>query len=258
MQNNNSNSKIEAYLSKRFKNSDSYELDHLRSDWEHKEKSSFGVLNDFKNRIGSPNGKKVLDIGFGNGIMTKVFFSEGAIMSGIEVDDFLFEIAKEYLNELSIDVDLKLYDGKKFPFDDDYFDYIYSTSVLEHVDDSELFLSEASRVLKSGGKIYLAFPNRFALRDSHSGVYFLGYFPRFMSQLILKLLKKGSLEDWNLHFLSYFSILKIIRKNKLPLEIKMETNSKYFFRKLVKKFLAIFNIHYGALLSSIVIIIEKK
>lgn len=47
------------------------------------------------------------------------------------------------------------YDGKKFPFKDNEFDYVICSHVLEHVDDIELFLSEVFRVAKKG---YFEFP----------------------------------------------------------------------------------------------------
>jgi len=47
------------------------------------------------------------------------------------------------------------YDGNKFPFDDQEFDYIICSHVLEHVVDVDKFVSELKRVGKRG---YLEFP----------------------------------------------------------------------------------------------------
>jgi len=47
------------------------------------------------------------------------------------------------------------YKGDIFPFDDNEFDYIVCSHVLEHVDNVELFLKEVQRVGKRG---YLEFP----------------------------------------------------------------------------------------------------
>jgi len=43
------------------------------------------------------------------------------------------------------------YDGKKLPFDDNYFDCVVSFEVLEHVFNIEELLSEIKRVMKKGG-----------------------------------------------------------------------------------------------------------
>lgn len=47
------------------------------------------------------------------------------------------------------------YDGDTFPFKDKEFDYVICSHVLEHVPDPEMFISEITRVGKSG---YLEFP----------------------------------------------------------------------------------------------------
>lgn len=48
------------------------------------------------------------------------------------------------------------YDGGRFPFRDQEFDYVICSHVLEHVDEVELFLTELTRVASRG---YLEFPN---------------------------------------------------------------------------------------------------
>jgi len=47
------------------------------------------------------------------------------------------------------------YDGKAFPFEDNQFDYIIASHVLEHVDDVGLFVNELQRVAPMG---YIEFP----------------------------------------------------------------------------------------------------
>ncbi len=251
-------STIQKYIDKNFSDSDSYEKEHLRTDWQKKEKDAVSIVLDFEKRVELVSKKRILDIGFGNGIILGAFSKKGAIMTGIEVDETLRTIAKEYLDENNILGDLYIHDGLILPFEDNSFDYVFSTSVLEHVDNPDIFLKEANRVLKSGGKMYLAFPNRFAFRDSHSGVYFLGYLPHFFADKLLSFLGKGSLKNWNLHFLSYFTLLRIIKRNKINFRVVMETEAKTPFRKIIKKTLAFFGIHFGAILSHIIIILEKK
>lgn len=51
-----------------------------------------------------------------------------------------------------------LYDGKKIPFDDSTFDYIFSSEVLEHVFNIDEIISELNRVLKVNGKILITLP----------------------------------------------------------------------------------------------------
>ena len=50
------------------------------------------------------------------------------------------------------------YDGGRFPFDDDAFDYVVCSHVLEHVEDVPAFLAEITRVAKRG---YMEYPTAF-------------------------------------------------------------------------------------------------
>lgn len=248
---------IEDYLEEHFAGSDKYEIEKIRKDWAQKEVSAQGVLVDLMRRAGEVKGKKVLDMGFGNGVICAAFSRAGAFAYGVEIDKTLQSIAVDYCSRENVPAELRLYDGKTLPFKDNFFDYVYSTSVLEHVNHPDLFLKEAYRVLVPGGKMYLAFPNRFALKDSHSGVYLLGFLPRWGADILLKILGKGSLKNWDLHFLSYFALVRLLRRNDIKFKILMETKGKTKFREFIKKSLASLGIHYGAILSHIIVILEK-
>ena len=52
---------------------------------------------------------------------------------------------------------------KPFPFEDDKFDVIFCSSVIEHVSDPGNLLEESWRTLKSGGKLMLSFPPFYSL-----------------------------------------------------------------------------------------------
>lgn len=57
--------------------------------------------------------------------------------------------------KLSTNKPLVFYDGKRFPFEANEFDYVICTHVLEHVDDLKTFLAEMFRVAKKG---YVEYP----------------------------------------------------------------------------------------------------
>jgi len=50
-------------------------------------------------------------------------------------------------------------DTEPFPFEDDFFDCVFSKSVLEHVWDCDKFMSEAMRVLRPGGVAIIMVPD---------------------------------------------------------------------------------------------------
>lgn len=50
------------------------------------------------------------------------------------------------------------YDGKKLPFEDNSFDNVFSSEVIEHIDNLDEILDEIYRVLKPGGLFLLTTP----------------------------------------------------------------------------------------------------
>ena len=53
----------------------------------------------------------------------------------------------------------QVYDGKRLPFSDNYFDSAGALNVLEHVDEPEAFIQEVVRVVAPGGKVVISSPN---------------------------------------------------------------------------------------------------
>lgn len=234
-----------------------YEHEKLLKDWADKERVAKKVVEDFKKRAGELEGRTLLDAGFGNGTFVAAFTEAGSIVSGIEINPVLFDIAKENLLKLNITANLKSYDGHIFPFEDNSFDYVYSTSVLEHVTDAGMFLKEINKVLKPGGKAYISFPNRWTPKETHTGVWFLSYFPRSIAEIFLrKVLKRNSIEELNLHFLSYFTLVKHLRETNL--EIQFEYDSNHMIRKLIKRVLGFLGFHQSILLKTIMVILVKQ
>ena len=207
-------------------------------DWLKKDKSAEAFFNDFLFAVGNPRGKKVLDIGFGNGIMAGEFIKQGALVYGLETEEELVRSSKN--------PNMCLYDGRKFPFDSFSFDYAYSTSVLEHMSHPDEVIKEVGRTLKLGGKFYLSFPNKYAPKETHTGLWFASWIPHF---------KSNRFEDWNLHFVSFFALKKMARN--AGLRIVYDTKSSSAIRSFVKRMLAFFGIHYGVLLKTIIIVLEK-
>ena len=79
--------------------------------------------------------------------------------------DVFLELAYEYDKEriaqsghigiLKTNKQIVYYDGGKFPFEDNEFDYVICSHVLEHVPNADSFLVEIQRVAKKG---YIEFP----------------------------------------------------------------------------------------------------
>lgn len=104
--------------------------------------------------------EKILEFGFGTGqnlVLIKMAAPE-IVLTGLDIDPKVKEIATRKLMKKNLPVALDLYDGNVFPYPDDYFDKVYSCLVFHQLD-AEIklkCLKEIYRVLKPGGTIVIA------------------------------------------------------------------------------------------------------
>lgn len=94
-------------------------------------------------------------------------------------------------------------DGEGLPFQDESFDVAVSNHVIEHVSDRGLHVNEIHRVLKKGGIVYLATPNKYAFIEPHFKLPFLSMLPRNIAAHYLKFIKG---KEWDVFPLSYDDI----------------------------------------------------
>lgn len=90
-----------------------------------------------------PDKGKMLEIGAGAGWQAKTIATFGYEVEAIDVQDSRYNDVREW--------PVTIYDGCKIPFPDNYFDIIYSSNVLEHIESIVAFQLEMQRVLKDSG-----------------------------------------------------------------------------------------------------------
>ena len=247
------------YFTKHYPKASQKEIEKQIEDWQNKISSSAKLVEFFTERVGRVKDKKILDVGFGSGGVGIAFAKAGAIVSGVDVDRELKKIAEQNSATNNTKLDLRTYNGSDLPFGDNFFDYVTSSSVLEHVSYPEKLLNEMLRVLKNHGRIFLSLPNKYAPLETHTLAYFVSYMPRGMANLYLRFLHRSPLEDDNLHFYSYFDILRMLKKANYKYELIYKnpeemTGTKKTIALILKKL----NIHYTVFLRQLIFIIEKK
>lgn len=90
-----------------------------------------------------PSGGRLLEIGAGAGWQAAIFSAGGHEVSAVDLPGNAFGQWKAF--------PVAEYDGARLPFADGSFDAVYSSSVLEHVEDLSALDREIRRVLRPGG-----------------------------------------------------------------------------------------------------------
>jgi len=101
-------------------------------------------------------GKKVLEIGIGQGSDLLQFGRAGAECHGVDITDNHIQLTKKNFELNGIPVDIRKSDATALPFPDATFDCVYSFGVIHHIPEAERVLAEVRRVLKPGGKLMLS------------------------------------------------------------------------------------------------------
>jgi len=105
------------------------------------------------NRFGMKKGDKLLDVGCGRGDFLKSFKDLGLNVYGIDIEKSKSEIAR------NVEIYNCNFELNSFPFEDNFFDIIFSKSVIEHLKTPDSFIKEIYRVLKPGGTAIVMTPD---------------------------------------------------------------------------------------------------
>ncbi len=105
-------------------------------------------------------GKKVLDMGCGDGVLSYLIAQAGGLVSGIDLCGFAVEYAKKQTTRRKMHIDFSVQDVCATSFPEGTFDAVVSNEVIEHLTEPERMLSEIKRVLRPGGAAVLSTPIR--------------------------------------------------------------------------------------------------
>lgn len=113
---------------------------------------SFRFLKSYKllesERIG-----RLLGIGIMAGKELLPLLEKGWECYGVEISDAYKVAVERGIKCVKYDV------SKGIPFDDEFFDAVWAEEIIEHLLDTDYFLSEVRRVLKNRGVLILSTPN---------------------------------------------------------------------------------------------------
>ena len=104
---------------------------------------------------GDVRGKRALDLGTDNGVISWLFRVEGGDWSSADLTPPAVRAISRVLGEVVEETD-----GTRLPYLDGTFDLIVVADMLEHVADDRALLAEIARCLKVGGRAVLNVPHR--------------------------------------------------------------------------------------------------
>ncbi len=89
---------------------------------------------------------------------------------GIDINPIFAEAGKSFAKSKGVNAAFDTGFAENLPYDPNYFDFVVSFDVLEHVQNIEQVIQEVFRVLKPGGKFLAVFPQFFQPLESHLGL----------------------------------------------------------------------------------------
>jgi SAM-dependent methyltransferase len=156
------------------------------------------------------SGRRILEIGFKNGLFLDECHKAGLIPAGLDVAKAYYDAVRSQFPHL----EALLYDGGTFPVPDASFDFVVSFQVLEHVRSIEHIFSESIRVLKPGGIMYHVFPNYFSFYEGHYTVPWFPFLNRSLGRIYLRILGRDTAQFENINLVKPRAVVRALNLHK--------------------------------------------
>ncbi len=154
---------------------------------------------EFINERAPLEGKKVLDVGCGGGILSESMATRGARVTGIDMGEKPLAVAKLHLKESGLEVDYRQTTAEALAIEEpESFDIITCMEMVEHVPDPASVINACSRLVRPGGELFFSTINRtpkawlFAIVGAE---YLLNILPKG-THSYEKFIRPSELEKW--------------------------------------------------------------
>lgn len=145
------------------------------------------------------DGKQVLDVGCGGGILSEAMASAGANVTGIDAGEAPLTVARLHQLESGVEVDYQQLTAEEFAEDHtEQFDVVTCLEMLEHVPNPASTIAACARMVKPDGHLFFSTINRnpksylFAIIGAE---YLLRLLPKGTHDYS-KFIRPSELEEW--------------------------------------------------------------
>lgn len=137
------------------------------ADWYQTERGSYVGENEYlclAEHIGDCSGKRIIEVGSGTGFFLRKFAQKAVEAVGFDLTEGMLKAGRKIAAEKGIKIDFiqgNVLEG--LPFADEYFDIVYSNSMIEFFEkgeEAEKVLTEMWSLLKPGGKFVIGVLNK--------------------------------------------------------------------------------------------------
>jgi len=139
-------------------------------------------LDAIEQRAGGFEGKRVLDIGCGGGLLSEGMAERGAQVTGIDLAEVSLDVARQHAQETGVEVEYRAVSAEALADEaPDSYDAVTCLEMLEHVPDPRSVVEACSRLVTPGGHVFFSTLNRtprswlFAIIGAE---YILGLLPK--------------------------------------------------------------------------------
>jgi 2-polyprenyl-6-hydroxyphenyl methylase / 3-demethylubiquinone-9 3-methyltransferase len=150
-------------------------------------------------RVTNLQGKRVLDVGCGGGILSESMSRKGAEVTGIDLGEKALKVAQLHGLESGVKVDYRLISVEALANEmPQSFDVVTCMELLEHVPDPAAVVEACTKLLKPGGTVFFSTINRNPKAYMYAVVgaeYVLNLLPRGTHEYE-KFIKPSELVSW--------------------------------------------------------------
>jgi 2-polyprenyl-6-hydroxyphenyl methylase/3-demethylubiquinone-9 3-methyltransferase len=155
---------------------------------------------DYIDRLAGLQGKRVLDVGCGGGLLTEGMAARGADVTGLDMGNAPLTVARLHQHESGLDIDYRQATAEQLASEEPGgFDIVTCLEMLEHTPDPAAVIGACARLIRDDGYIFLSTINRnpkswlFAVVGAE---YILNLLPRGTHEYE-KFIRPSEMEAWS-------------------------------------------------------------